>query len=145
MILTRKQFFVLGILVLVAPWFIYKALWIATSTKTNGIVLYNKEVYLRSMPQSCPIIQFKTNNEVIEFAGDYNLSFKEGDSIAVRYHTSSPENAKAAVFVSLWMNTIVYASIPLLVWLILFIAPGIIPKNSRVVFSKRKWITFIAK
>jgi len=85
-----------------------------------------------------PVISFVAGKETIWFNGDDNLVFRRHQIVPVRFNKNNPTDAKIDIFVSIWSDTLIYASIALLIWLIVFIHPDIAPRRSVFQFLIRR-------
>ena len=85
-----------------------------------------------------PVIFFAIANDTVWFNGRDNMVFEEGDNVPVRYQKHRPSDARINLFTAIWGDTIVYGGIPLVILLIVFIHPAIIPYRAKIQLSSRK-------
>ena len=91
-----------------------------------------------------PIIWFKAGKDTIYFNGNVNIPMKEGEKISVRYQKSNPQNARMNVFSSIWGDTMAYMLGPMLIFLVIYFHPDLVPKKAKVMIDRKKpWIKFI--
>jgi len=116
-----------------------KILWLYHSQKTDGIFAFagmgnsGEQVKL-----SYSVIYFKYGKETIWFDGLGNLQLKPGTRIPIRYQTNNPSDAKVDIFDGIWMDTIIYGGLPLLVLIVIFLQPDIVPWRSKIRVSPKK-------
>lgn len=84
------------------------------------------------------VISFKVGNDSIWFNGNDNILFEEGETVPIRYQRSNPHEARIDVFAAIWGDTLVYGGIPLLILIVIFLDPKIIPFRSKVKLQLRK-------
>jgi hypothetical protein len=58
--------------------------------------------------------------------------------VPVRYQRDHPEEARIDVLSAIWGDTLVYGGIPVLILIVVFLDPKIIPLRSRVKLSVKK-------
>jgi hypothetical protein len=81
-----------------------------------------------------PVISFPAGNNTIWFNGSDNLLFRRHVTVPVRYNKNNPTDAKVDVFFSIWADTLIPGIIALLLWLIIFLHPDIVPRRSIFLF-----------
>ena len=84
------------------------------------------------------VISFKVGNNTIWFNGNDNIFFKAGEPVPVRYQRDHPQEARIDMFAPIWGDTLVYGGIPVLILIVVFLDPKIIPLRSKVKLSARK-------
>lgn len=84
------------------------------------------------------VISFNVGRNTIRFNGNDNIFFKENEPVPVRYQRNHPEEARIDVFSAIWGDTLVYSGIPVLILIVVFLDPKIIPLRSKVKLSVRK-------
>ena len=133
MIITRTKFFLSIILLLITPLVVPKMVWLLQSKKTMGIFSFEgKGNALDQWRSSYSVIYFMVGKDTIWFNGPGGLRLREDAIVPVRYLPSSPDNAKLDSFKSIWGATAVYGGIPLLILLVIFLHPEIVPYRSKV-------------
>ncbi len=146
MLLTRNSFFILLFILIISPLPLYKLVWLAGSRETEGTMYFTGHGNLGSVLgiSTYPVIWFVVGKDTIYFNGNVNIPMKEGEKISVRYQRSNPSNAKMNVFTSIWGDTMAYMLGPLLIFLVIFFHPDLVPKKAKVMIGRKKpWIKFI--
>ena len=139
MTLSRYQIFFILVLIFVAPFFIHKAIWLANSKKTTGVMWFKGHTMELQSISSHAVIVFKAGRDSIIFnGGDPNL--KPGSLVPVIYQADDPSDARIDSFKSIWGRTIVFALLPCLALLVIFITTifvePLIPKKVKITLRK---------
>jgi hypothetical protein len=148
-ILTRNQFFLLLFMLVVVPFLANKIIWLANSRQTNGRMWYTGHGNLGSALgiSTYAVIRYRVDKDSLYFNNNVNLDIRPGTIVPVRYKKSNPSDAVVDDFVSIWVETLVYALFPILILLVLFLMPErfdpIIPKKSKVVLGKKPFIQIV--
>ena len=146
MLLSRNRFFILLFILIISPLPLYKLIWIAGSRETEGTMYFTGHGNLGSVLgiSTYPVIWFKAGKDTIFFNGNVNIPMKEGEKISVRYQKNDPQNAKMNLFSSIWGDTMAYMLGPLLIFLVIYFHPDLVPKKAKVMIDRKKpWIKFI--
>jgi hypothetical protein len=139
MIIHRTKFFLVLICLYITPLVLYRVIWLLQSKKTTGIfafVTYGSALDQIRSPYS--EIYFKHGIDTVWFQEPGKLKYKPGAIVPVRYLAGNPSNARLDTFRSLWMATIVYGGIPLLVLLAISLHPEIVPYRKKVMLTRKK-------
>jgi hypothetical protein len=145
MLFSKNTFFFLLFLLLFTPIQLPNIIWLLRSHKTTGKVEgigHATGISLGS--DTYAYISFIAGSDTVYFQGKDD-DYKEGDIVPLLYQPKEPEDAKVAVFWSLWGNSIAYSGVPLIFWVICFFAPDIVPKGAKVLVGKKPFIKVIAK
>jgi hypothetical protein len=136
--LTRNQFFLLALLVLLSIFFAHKVVWVVGAKKAEGEVVMTGHGNLGWALglSSYQVVKFIAGNDTIVFNGEIDLFLESGAKVNILYHTDNPEVAKINTFNSLWSESVIYCSGPLLVLIAIFLLPDIIPRNSKMVIGR---------
>jgi len=118
----------------VVPWFIPKALWVANSVKTTGSTEFIGHGNLGSTlgMTTYPVVKFDVDSLTFHFNGNMNIPLKKGETVEVRFQKKNPSDARINSLGSIWGETIAYAAGPFLFYLVLLLSPSIIPWRSRI-------------
>ena len=144
MLLSKTSFFIILLTLIATPFLLYKVIWLARSTKTNGTMSFNGKSITGQIMHRYSVILFMAGNDSIWFNGNDNLLFKEGETVPVRYISSHPSEARINIFSAIWGDTVVYGGIPVLILLVIFLHPQIIPRQSKIkLATKRPFIEVI--
>ncbi len=145
MIISRHTFFLLLFVIINLPIPIYKLLWLATSTETTGTMYFTGHGNLGSVLgiSTYPVIWFKANHDTIFFNGNVNIPLKEGERVSVRYHKNNPDDAKINTFSCIWGDSLAYEMGPILIFIIVFFHPDLVPKKSRILLGTKPIIKFV--
>ncbi|MBE7170554.1 MAG: hypothetical protein INR73_08185 [Williamsia sp.] len=143
MIFTRSLFFIFIFSITVAPFIVYKLFWILRSKQTAGIASFTSKEYLGQLPRQFAVIKFYVNKDTIWFHGIDNQLFAKGQPVQVRYQRSNPSDARVDNFKGLWIDTLIYISPALLVIIIAYLHPDLVPRGSKIRINRKKpflWI-----
>ena len=146
MLLSRNRFFILLFILIISPLPLYKLIWIAGSRETEGTMYFTGHGNLGSVLgiSTYPVIWFKAGKDTVFFNGNVNIPMKEGEKISVRYQKNDPQNAKMNLFSSIWGDTMAYMLGPMLIFLVIYFHPDLVPKKAKVMIDRKKpWIKFI--
>jgi hypothetical protein len=145
--LSRRLFFVILFLFLVAPFSIYKLYWILESEIALGKVQFTGHGNLGSVlgMSTYPVILFQAGKDSVYFNGNIDAGLKENTLIEVRYHRGDPSDAKMNTFMALWGDTLAYTIGPALVFLAVFFMNDIVPKDSRIMIGATPFIKIVSK
>ena len=138
MVLNRISFFFVLFFIVASPFLIHKFIWLARSEKTMGTMGFVGKSQTGQLVHRYAVISFRIGNDTIWFDGNDNILFKEGEAVPVRYQRQNPKEARIDVFAAMWGDTLVYGGIPILILIVVFLDPRIIPFGSKVRISLRK-------
>jgi hypothetical protein len=138
MAIRRTYFFLLLFTILIVPFIIYKIVWLAGSEKTYGKMSFIGKTFSGQMDDVYSVISFMVGKDTIWFNGRNNIFFEEGETLPVRYQPNNPVDAKVNVFLAIWGDTLVYGGIPVLILIVIFVHPQIVPYRSRIQLTVRK-------
>jgi hypothetical protein len=143
--LNRLQFFLLLVTFFVLPFIVYKFIWLSRSKATNGVMCFMGKAQEGQLVRVYPVIKFSSDGQdTVFFNGNDDLEFKRGDIVPVRFQKNDPTDARINRFAGIWVDSIINASVPLLILLITFLHPDIIPRKSKIVVGKKPFIKFVA-
>ena len=138
MIIRRNIFFTIIFLLVIAPFLGYKLWWLIESTIVNGEMGFVGKTYAGQIVHVYSVIKYPAGKDTLWFNGNDNILYKRGEIVPVRYLVDNPSDARINIFTSIWGDTIVYGGIPLLIALISFLHPEIVPYRSKIVIRRRK-------
>jgi hypothetical protein len=145
MAVSKMQFFFSLIVFFVFPFFVSKLVWLSGSAATTGVMCFMGKEQNGQFVKSYPVIKFtSTGKDTIFFNGTDELLLKRGDIIPVRYQKKDPADARINSLSGIWLDTIIYACIPFLFLLIIFLHRGIIPPKSKIFIGKRPFIQIVS-
>lgn len=78
------------------------------------------------------VIWFIVGKDTVWFNGRNDILFEEGEQVPVRYQQKDPADAKLNVFLAIWGDTLIYGGIPVLMLLVIFLHPQIVPYRSKI-------------
>jgi hypothetical protein len=144
MIVTRHSFFLILFAVLILPLPVYKLIWLSTTVETKGTMYFVGHGNLGSVLgiSTYPVIQFMHGGDTIYFNGNVNIPLKAGESVSVRYQRHNPADAKLNNFSCIWGDTLAYNFAPILIFLIIFFHPDLVPKKAQIEISWTKGVKF---
>jgi len=137
--LTRTQFFLLSFSVLFSLFFAQKIIWLARANRAKGRVVMTGHGNFGSVIglSTYQVIKYVVNTDTIVFNGDMDLGLVEGSQVSILYQPGQPYDAKVSQFKALFGDSLVYFIGPLLVLIIIFLTPGLIPKHSQIAIGWR--------
>ena len=138
MTLNRLSFFFVLFIIIILPFFIHKFIWLVRSEKTTGTMGFVGKSQTGQLVHRYSVISFKVGNTTVWFNGNDNIFFKAGEPVPVRYQRHHPQEARIDMFAPIWGDTLVYGGIPVLILIVVFLDPKIIPLRSKVKLSARK-------
>ena len=139
MVIPRSKLFLALFLLLIVPLLLYKVIWLVQSHKVNGVFAFEGSGgALDQMRFPYSEIYFIHGKDTTWFKGPGYLNLQPGAIVPIRYLSGNPSNAKLDTFKSIWSGTLIYGGVPLLMLLVIFLNPYIVPYRSRVALSKRK-------
>jgi hypothetical protein len=92
---------------------------------------------------SYPVIWYKAGKDTIYFNGNVNIPLKEGEQVSVRYQKNNPDDAKINTFSCIWGDSLAYELGPLLIFIIVFFHPDLVPKKTRILLGTKPFIKFV--
>lgn len=91
-----------------------------------------------------PVIKFSsTGSDTVFFNGTDELLLMPGEAVQVRFRKNEPADAKINSFTGLWLDTFIYAAVPFLFLMIVYLHKDIIPRRSEVVLGKKPFIKIL--
>jgi hypothetical protein len=135
----RTKFFLALISIWVIPLVAYKCIWLMQSRKVNGIFAFE------SLGPALDQIRlwFRSGNDTVWLKGPAGLHRNSGDVVPIRFIPGNGNTAKVDNFKGIWMGTVIYGGIILLVLIAVFVHPEIIPYRSRVKLTGRQPFVFL--
>ena len=119
--LLKWHIFLAGLTIIFSIFFIPRLYWLKKSIQTKATVLYIEQTRLTRPPQNFPVFRYYANDYRITCAGSYNLPFKAGDTVLIRYNPQDVFDLKVDDFKGHWIGRIMWLSPVLFVWILMFI------------------------
>lgn len=138
MTICRTNFFLILVSLVIIPILSHKIVWLAGSEKTNGTMSFVGKTYAGQMVYTYSVVWFMAGKDTVWFNGRNEIIFREGEKVPVRYQKKNPADAKLNVFLGIWGDTAIYGGIPVLILLVIFLHPLIIPYRSRILLKTTK-------
>lgn len=136
MLLRRNQFFLLLVMIFVAPLIVHKLIWLALSEKSRGVMCFTGATLTSIGTSHHPVILFKAGDDSVFFNANSNFSFQPGEQVPVRYHKGAPREARVDMPISIWGDTLAWVIFPVLVIMVLYLTPEklspLIPRHTNV-------------
>jgi hypothetical protein len=129
MILSRARFFFLILGILVFPVLLYNIIWLAVAEKVTGVVRFDGKAYTGQFVNNYSVVSFSNGKDTIWFNTTDGVLLKKGRRVPVYYMRKDPNNAKVGIFVEIWGPGIGYGSVPVLVLLLAFLHPSLVPRR----------------
>jgi len=138
---SKTSFIILLSSVFVLPFIGYKLIWIIRAERATGTMCFMGKTLNGQFSSEYPVIKFtSTGRDTVFFNAAEGVVLKPGEQVPVLYYSDRPSGARVASFQGLWVDTLIYASIPLVLLLIIYFHPGIIPKNATIQVGKKPFI-----
>ena len=139
MIVSKTKFF-LGLFLLInIPFFIPSSLWLIGSKKTTGVYSFQGNGYgLDQMKMVQSNNYFIMGEKKIWFYGPVFLDLQPGSPIPIRYREEDPSDARVYTFFGFWGRPITFSGIMVLLFITIFVQPGIIPHKAKIFLTFRK-------
>jgi hypothetical protein len=138
MILNRTRFFLLLLCIIASPFLLYNFIWLAISVKTNGLVRFHGKAYSGQLVNEYSVISFSDGKDTIWFNSSDGVMLKKGLHVTVYYMPNNPTNARVGIFSEIWGPIIGFSSVPLLVLLLAFIHPNLVPRHAKFSLNAKK-------
>jgi hypothetical protein len=131
--------------IILLPLPVYKLIWLAGTRETMGTYYFTGHGNLGSVlgVSTYPVIWFRHGNDTVFFNGNVNIPLKPDEKISVRYQKKDPSDAKVNSFTCIWGDTLAYELGPLLIFLIVFFHPDLVPRKAKVMLDWKSGIKFI--
>ena len=148
MLLSRTQFFLVLLLLVLGPFYVPRLVWLNRSEKATGLACFmGHTLELHGVISSHLVILFKAGKDSVFFDAADNVGYKVGDRIPIRYQRANPSDARIDIPVCIWGDVWVNSLLPELVLLVLFITPGrfdpLIPWKAKVRIGIKPFIKII--
>jgi len=123
----------------------YKLFWLVRSTKTTGTFYFTGHGNLGSVlgVSTYPVIWFLSERDTVYFNGNVNVPLKPDEKVSVRYQSADPSDAKMNTFSCIWGDTMAYELGPLLIFIIIFCHPDLVPRKSRILIGSKPLLKFL--
>jgi hypothetical protein len=146
MVLTRNQFFMVLLPLLLGPFYVPRLLWVIHSEKATGRGWFvGHTLELQGNITEHLVVIFQAGDDSVFFNG--GGKFHVGDVVPVRYQKENPSDARINTFFGVWADTLINSLLPLLTLLILYITPArfdpLIPWKARVRLGTKPFIKII--
>lgn len=128
--IRRLPFIALLLLLFVCPFYLVNWIWLMRSDKINGTAVFQGKEYTGQLVHNYTVVMFVVKKDTFFFNTSDNIFFEAGTAIPVRYQIKNPTDAKPGTWSGIWMESIFYSAMPLLVILILLVHPSLIPYRS---------------
>jgi len=133
MYLSKPIFFILLVLLVAAPFWTARALWVMQSVKVKGVFGFTGNGFAGDQVRlDYSVISFPAEGKEIWFNGLGNLPYKPGAIVPVRYQPDDPYDARVDIFAGIWGDVLVYSGVPAFLLLVLFLHRKVVPWGSRV-------------
>jgi len=143
--LTKNQFFLLLLPIVLAPFILYTVFWLSGTEKTTGKVHgIGQSTEMNIGQHTYALISFRAGNDTIWFQGQ-NENYEEGDVVPVRYKKKNPEDAKVITLLSIWGDTLAYGAVAFIFWGVCFWSKDLVPKNAWVVIGGKPFIKLMPR
>ncbi|MEO6313564.1 MAG: hypothetical protein ABIX01_11915 [Chitinophagaceae bacterium] len=138
---SKAGFLALLATLFVMPFLIWKIIWIVGAVSTVGTMCFKGKSLNGTFTSEYPVLKFSTNGkDTVFFNGSEGVDLKRGQQVHILYYRENPSCARVNSFQGLWVETVIYMSIPFVLLLIIFLHAGIIPKNSSIILGRKPFI-----
>lgn len=138
MTFKRVPFFFVLLTIVTIPFLVHKTVWLARSKTVIGTMGFAGQNQAGQLGHNYAVIFFMAGKDSMWFNGNDNTLFSKGEKVPVRYQVSNPKDARINIFASIWGDTLIYGGIPVLILIVIFLDPKIIPFRSKVRLNKKK-------
>ncbi len=138
MILGRTTFFLILAVVCIVPFAGRNIWWLIRSEKATGEMRFMGKDFAGQLPVQYPIIRFRFGKDTLWFRGPSNIMYQKGELVPVRYQKKDPADARVATFAGIWVTSLIIASPFLLILLITYLHPLIVPRQSKIALVRKK-------
>jgi len=139
MLLKRIFFFLILFAIVVIPVISARIVWICSAKSAVGRVAFQGMDIAGQMQRHYSVIMFSsTGRDTVFFnTGDNELYIKD-QQLPILFQPDNPADARLDTFFGLWMDSVMYGGIFLLLILIIFLHPAIIPYGARICLQKKR-------
>ncbi|PVD51148.1 hypothetical protein DC498_15970 [Terrimonas sp.] len=139
MIVKRYVFFILLLLLVIAPYIATRLCWILSAKETKGKIAFIGKDISAQLPRSYSVVMFSsTGNDTVFFNSADGEIWEENAVVPVLYQPSDPHNASINGFMSLWLDATIYSTIMFVIIAIIFLHPEIVPYRSNIKLQWKK-------
>jgi hypothetical protein len=139
MIIHRNVLFLFLFLLFAGVTILPRLIWLYRSEKATGIFSFEgRGNALEQFPERFSFMYFFYKKDTIWFKGPPGLKLNEDDTINIRFQPHHPQDARIDNFYGIWLSIVVYGTMPLLVLLVCFIHPHLVPWRSNILLIPRK-------
>jgi hypothetical protein len=138
MIISKTRFFLLLMGLVITPFLAYKLIWLLRSEKAIGTMCFVGKSYSGQIAHVFSVINFMRGKDTIWFHSNDNILFRRGEIVPVRYQRQDPDDARVDIFVSIWGDTLGYGGVLLLIVMIMFLHPEVVPRGSKLLLITKK-------
>ena len=120
--MKRIIIYLIGIVVIVLIFILIKLPFLLKSEVTEGIVIRIEKTSIPGLIDDLtasyyPVIQFKTDNNIVEFYGPENAKYELGEIISIRYKIDEPEKSRINnLFGIFFDSTLILPGVLFLLW-----------------------------
>ena len=130
---SKIQFISLLLCLVVVPIIVVNLVWLFKAILKTGTMFFMGKTQDGQLVRTYPMIMFSsTGKDTIFFHGKTGVELKPGDQIPILYQKNDPTDVRINNFGALWIDTIIYAGIPLLILMMIFLHREVIPWGSIV-------------
>ena len=141
--IRRLSFIALLLLLFVCPFYLTNLLWLIRSEKTVGTAAFQGKEFAGQLVHNYTVVMFVVKKDTFFYNTSDNIFFDPGADVPIRYQKGNPVDAKLGTWSGIWMGSIFYSAMPLLIILILLAHPSLIPYRSTIRVSFKHPFVFI--
>lgn len=138
MVLSRNSFFFALFILIISPFLLHKFVWLSGTVETTGVSSFIGKSIEGQIPFRYSVIMFTAGKDSLFVNTSANIFYDKGEKLSVRYRQDNPRDARVNDFAGIWGDTVSYSGVLLMILLISFFHPDLIPRGSRIVFKKTK-------
>ncbi|MEP6750822.1 MAG: hypothetical protein ABJB86_24015 [Bacteroidota bacterium] len=140
---SKSTFILLLAVIFVLPFFIHRLIWLYNAVPSTGTMCFMGKSLNGQFSSEYPVIRFSSNgHDTVFFNGREGMEFTRAAVVPVLFQKKNPADARINFFSAIWMDTFINAAIPLVILIIVFLHPDLIPRRSIIIIGKKPLIQF---
>lgn len=104
--ISKWLLYFIGLIVLASPFILLRLQWLEKSVRTKAIVLYIGQTGSK-IRQTYPMFQYETPSYTVKSPGNWNLPYRAGDTVAIRYNPDDLTSFKIDTVYDCWKDLLI--------------------------------------